>query len=141
MILDTMQRLRLTPFLSALALLLLVSATGCDFSTLEEDLEDTLELRIGLPEAETTIAAALLDAATNEVVTTPVTIRIEGPDQNLVVDPYLFNPIGSSTVETGLLAMALRDEAQPSTSNPAEFVLVAEAPGYIATSLSVMIED
>jgi hypothetical protein len=106
--------------------------TGCDVGALQEATE-SMGVIVRLSPIETTVSAQVLDAASGELVETPVTLSFRGPDRTAPVDMYS-DPISSQTVEGGVTSFGIQNGRPPSSAAPVRLRVVAEAEGYQTTS-------
>lgn len=124
---------------SILALLLIL--TGCDVSTLSDDIEDALKVSIVIPPIETSGTLQILDAQTGESIMQRVAVEFTGPNGDLVVDQFLFEPIPVITTETGVVTFALPDGLTYSTSDPYRITARILSDGYLLAQLSFVIPE
>ncbi|MEM1094893.1 MAG: hypothetical protein AAGJ10_09845 [Bacteroidota bacterium] len=124
---------------SAFALLLLLA--GCDVSTLSDDIEDALQVSIVIPPIETSGTLQILDAQTGESITQRVAVEFTGPNGDLVVDQFLFEPIPLITTETGVVTFALPDGLTYSASDPYRITARILSDGYLLAQLSFAIPE
>ncbi len=117
-------------YVFALALLLLTG--GCDFGAAQRAV-DSMGVIVELAPIETTVSGQAVDAATGELVETPLTLRFKGADGNAVVDMYS-DPLSSQQIEGGLASFGIQNGRQPSSNAPVRLRVVATAEGYQPTS-------
>jgi hypothetical protein len=106
--------------------------TGCDLSGLQKTTE-SMGVIVQLPSIETTVSAQVRDAASGELVETPVTLSFRGPDRTAPVDMYS-DPISSQTMDGGVTSFGIRNDQQPTSADPVRLRVVAQAEGYQQTS-------
>ncbi|GAB5520453.1 MAG: hypothetical protein RhofKO_27040 [Rhodothermales bacterium] len=126
---------------SALILLLTVTLVGCDVTNIADDIEDALKLIINVPEAAVSVSGAFVDAKTNEVLASDVSVRFEGPDAARIVDPIFYEAIGEATVEGGFVQFALEEGLIPSPDQPVRINVIAEADGYLTTGKALRLDS
>ena len=87
------------------------------------------------------VAGTIADVATGEVLglnaAQPIELSIQGPDRNRVVDGA-GRQVSTLTLEQGFVTLYLRD-VLPSFEQPARLTLVAESPGFLASSANVTV--
>jgi len=125
------------PALFSLALFLLVG--GCDFGAAQQAVE-SMGVIVKLEPIETTVSGQIVDAASGELVETPVTLQFEGPDGEAVVDMYS-DPLSSQEVTGGVTSVGIKNGRQPTSQNPVRLRVVAQAEGYKPTSEVIEIHD
>ncbi len=123
---------------SFIAILLYLS--GCDIT----DPTDGIRAILNTKERTTTVSVIFRDANTGEPVGfgngMNVTTQITGPDSDKVID--LLNRRNSSfNAKNGFLSFAVQDDFPVSRDNPLRFNVVASAPGYISTSMPVVLTN
>ncbi|GAB5519852.1 MAG: hypothetical protein RhofKO_21030 [Rhodothermales bacterium] len=122
---------------SALALLILLA--GCDVSTLSDDIEDALKVSIVIPPIETSGTLQILDAQTGESINQRVSVEFAGPNGDLVVDQFLFEPIPVTTTESGVVTFALPDGLTYSATDPYRITARIISDGYLLAQLNFAI--
>lgn len=112
---------------------------GCDLSGPQDAIDD-FELIIGLEAINTVVSGQVVDAATGELVDEEITLQFTGQDSDVLIDIY-GDPISERTVEGGLVSFGIDNSVVPSDNNPVRFNVVAEAPGYLEASESVVLRS
>jgi hypothetical protein len=109
---------------------------------------ENLKLIIDYNIIKTTIDIHLVDAATGQMLGSAASqdafIRFAGEDELAVVDVLGVRPTGNKFgVSRGIATMALvpGDPYEPSTSNPVNFNIIANVPGYLTTTKEVFITE
>lgn len=129
-------------FFNGLALSVVTAAlvTGC------QDLNDIQHLdplkgvvfKINYEPSPTTLQGLVVDARTGESLNSPVQIRIYGPDASRVVT---YEGVSTTSIKSNNadLFLGLKGTV-PSTAKPAELRIVAEAAGYISSSIYLFVD-
>lgn len=112
----------------------------CDFSGIS-DLENKLDVILAVPGVETNFVGRVVDADTGQLLSVPVQITFTGPNNNLVIDAYRFDPLLRARTDMGVMAFALREGTTPTEASPVRFTVVMEAEGYITTSQPFTISE
>ncbi|NOU48193.1 MAG: hypothetical protein HOO86_14185 [Bacteroidales bacterium] len=129
--------------LAAIAVLVVVADTSCKKF---QNIGDGVKLIIDYNLIKTSISVQLVDATTGELVgqdgSISVKTTITGEDKAGVIDiTGTQNANFEYMSQRGFVSLALQPESmyRPSESNPISFNIVANHPGYIATSQHVVI--
>lgn len=132
--------LSLKSALAAVLLLITLYVSGCDIT----DPLENIRVILNTKERPTTVSFIFRDSETNEPVgfnsENQVQITLSGRDRNLIID-LLNREVGGIRAEQGFVSFAIRDDVIPSEGNPVEFLLVAQAEGYISTSRQVLLTN
>ena len=111
---------------------------GCDITDPAEGIKAIMNTK----ERTTTVAVILRDAATNEPVgfdnNNKVRVTIEGKDKDKVIDLVNRKKTEFESVK-GFISFAFLDDVVPDINNPLEIIIIAEADGFITTSLPLTI--
>ena len=118
------------------AILLVVSVAlvvgGCDFGAARDAVE-SVGVIVELDSIETTVSGQFIDAATGELVESPVTLKLRGPDGDAAIDMYS-DPISSQTISGGITSFGIQNARQPAPDDPIRIRVVAHAEDYHTTS-------
>lgn len=115
-----------------------VLLAGCDLSGIESAADD-FDLIIELQPIYTTVAAQVLDAETLEPVS-GAELTFSGRDAGVLIDIYS-DPIRRMTASEGVVTFGLHNVVLPTQSSPVDFVVTAEAEGYLTERVDVVVAD
>lgn len=119
------------------ALLLSITLSSCDFQAAEDAFDD-FDIIIGLDPIETVVNGVIVDAGTGELIS--ARLSFSGPDANVLIDSYS-DPIEDITAGDGVITFGIQNSVVPTSSNPVEFDVQAEADGYFTTTRRVIVEE
>jgi hypothetical protein len=125
--------------LSLIAVLLVGLVTSCDFGAAGDAVDD-FEVVVGLPPLSSVINLQALDASTGNTISSEVSVTFEGPGASSVVDIYS-DPLAELNIQEGFANFALDSTRNPTSENPVQLTLRAQAEGYNATSVSVQVRQ
>lgn len=138
-----MKKKLLLSFKSAIALVVLLTTlhiAGCDIT----DPLENIRVILNTKERTTTVSFIFRDSETNEPIGfnsgSQVQVTLSGRDRDLIID-LLNREVGTIRAEQGFVSFAIKDNVIPSQSNPIEFLLVAQAEGYISTSKRLLLTN
>lgn len=132
-----MYNLSRTIRLSALAICMLTANSSCKKPS------ENVDLIVDTQFTKATVAIRFVDVKTGIPVgfendAEKVTVTIEGPDKDLIVDN---SGRTKFHVGKGHLTLCVKEGYVPSSSDPIKFNVVAHAPGYLSTSAQVIISE
>lgn len=119
------------------ALLLSLTLSSCDFNGVRDAFEN-IDIVIGLEPIDTVVNGVIVDAGTGELIS--ARLSFSGPDATFLIDSYS-DPIEDITAGDGVITFGIQNSLVPSSSNPVEFDVRAEAGGYYTTTRRVILEQ
>lgn len=125
--------------LLATTLLMVVSMASCDFSGLT-DAADDFAVIIGLEPINTSASVFLIDAESENFVSSDVDVTFGGDNGSDVIDIYS-DPLTEEQVESGVLSFGIQNSVTPSSDNPATITLNLSANGYKSTTKTLEISE
>lgn len=125
------KKLFLLFFISALIAFLPIS---CDIKNPIEGINVKIK---NIPRT-TTVRIQFIETNTANVVLSPLSIKFSGKDKNNIISD-VNAPISELNVKEGIAYFAIKDNLQPSVSNPVEFTIVVQGNGYLSTSQNIVI--
>src|SRR4030042_5122544 len=96
---------------------------------------DDLKLIINFDPLNTQVAVDFVNSKSSETIDDPITLKIEGEDKALVVDMNN-NVTNVFDVDEGLVSFGIKRGGDPTPDSPVKFQLIAEAEGYLTTSIN-----
>ena len=131
-------KMKLHPKTTAM-LLLLFGLTACDFSGINDAVDD-FNLVIGLEPIHTSGSVLVTDAKTGELINDKITVTMTGPNGEDVIDMYS-DPLPFEEINGGILNFGIRNALAPSPDDPARIRLVFSGDGYMTRSQTVEIPE
>lgn len=122
---------------AAMVVLLPMTFTACDFSEVQNPLDD-FDLIIELPPINTVVNGQIVDASTLEPINRPVTLTFEGAAASRLIDAYS-DPIHQLKVSNGIVSFGIDNDLVPSPGNPVRFKVKATADGYFSSAQEVVL--
>jgi len=101
---------------------------------------DDLKLIINFDPLNTQVAVDFVNTKSNETIDDPITLKVEGEDKALVVD-LNNNVTNVFDVDEGLVSFGIKRGVEPTPDSPVKFQLIAEAEGYLTTSINVTLDS
>ncbi len=95
-----------------------------------------LEVRLNTISRTSQVSVEFVDAATGQLISTPVNISFSGTNKDNVIstDNESLTALKS---ENGLALFAIKDELTPDMTEPFKVILVCSANGYLSTSKAI----
>ncbi len=119
--------------------LLILGLTGCDFSGLNQAVDD-FGVVIELDSIHTSSTVLVHDAKSNKLITKEVEVTFGGPEGGQVIDIYS-DPLTERTIKSGILNFGISNSVKPTDESPAEVTLQFAADGYLSANRTVTIEN
>jgi hypothetical protein len=122
-----LNKLKETIFLGSFALILLFVACT------RENLTQDLNFQVSSDFLINPITLQINNATNNTSIGDNVTIRIEGRDKGKI-----YSLLGDNVIKPieGVAALAIKKNNAPTESNPLEFTVVVESPGYVSKHIN-----
>lgn len=121
----------------ALATLMMVSVTGCDFNAVSDAVDD-FDIIIGLDPINTVVNGVVVDAGSGDLVAARLTFA--GQNSDALIDAWS-DPIQTVDANDGVITFGISNAFAPTPQNPFVFDVEVEADGYYTTTQRVILES